>query len=79
MNYINYILLCMGSKFPLRTLIVWMAAHDLNKVENYEITHVCLDLLGSWNCDTIHKCTHSRRRTRTNRYKDYTDQHWHQS
>ena len=49
-----------------RALIVGMAAHDLNKVGNYEITHVYLDLLGSWHCDTIHKYTHSLRRTRTN-------------
>ena len=52
----------------LRALIAGMVAHDFNKVGNYEIIHVYLDLLGSWNCDTIHKYTHSRRQR-------YTHQH----
>ena len=30
-----------GLEIPLQALIVWMAARDLNKVGNYEITHVC--------------------------------------
>ena len=67
-----------GLEIPTsQALIVGMAAHDLNKVGNYEITHVYLNLFERWNCDIIHKCTHSRRRTRTNIYTDYKDQHWH--
>ena len=66
----------MVSKFPPHEPQCW---EWRLMIGNYEITHVCLDLLGSWNCDTIHKCTHSRRRTRTNIYTDHTDQHWHRN
>ena len=37
-----------GFEIPAsRALIVGMAAHNLKMLENYEITNVCLDLLGA--------------------------------